>query len=91
MSSNLEVFLALCIFLGLIIPPAGPILIPFGLVLYALLKRGDQQMTEAVAEYNADGGTWSSFWRVAGAIVAFAAVGIAGASVLMWLSAGGLL
>lgn len=91
MSSNLEVFLGLCIFLGLIIPPAAPVLIPFGLILYALLKRGDQAMTEAVAAYNADGGSWASFWDVVVAIITFAAVGLAGASVLMWLSAGGVL
>lgn len=91
MSSNLEVFLGLCIFLGLIVPPAGPILIPFGLILYALLKRGDQEMAEAVAEYNETGGTWSSFWRVVFSIIVFTAIGLTGASVLIWLNAGGAL
>jgi hypothetical protein len=82
----LEVFLLLCLFLGAIVPGAAVVLWPFGIVLYVLLKRGDDAMSDAVAAYNEDGGTWSSFWAVVVSILAFAGVGLAGASVLMWLS-----
>lgn len=89
--TNLEVFLGLCLFLGAIVPGAAVVLWPFGIVLYVLLKRGDDAMTEAVAAYNETGGTWGSFWDVVVAVVAFAAVGLAGAGVLMALAHGGLL
>ncbi len=91
MIGNLEVFLLLCLFLGAIVPGAAVVLWPLGVVLYVLLKRGDDAMSDAVAAYNEDGGTWSSFWRVALAILAFAGVGLAGASVLMALASGGVI
>lgn len=91
MSSNLEIFLALCLFLGAIVPGAAVVLWPFGIVLYALLKRGDAAMSAAVETYNADGGTWGSFWGVVWAVLAFAGVGFAGMAVLAMLSSGGLI
>lgn len=91
MSANLEIFLALCLFLGAIIPGTAVVLWPFGIALYVLLKRGDAAMSDAVATYNADGGTWGSFWGVVWAVLAFAAVGFAGMGVLAMLSAGGAL
>ena len=88
---NLEVFLMLCIFLGAIIPGTAVVLWPFGLIMYVLLKRGDNAMIDAVAAYNEDGGTWSSFWSVVWAIIAFALVGFVGIGVLATLSMEGFL
>lgn len=89
--SQLDTFLILCLFLGAIVPGAAVVLCPFGIVLYVLLRRGDDAMSDAVAAYNETGGTWSSAWRVVVAVVSFAAVGVAGMAVLALLSMGGVI
>ena len=89
--SQLDTFLILCLFLGAIVPGAAVVLWPFGIVLYVLLRRGDDAMSDAVAAYNETGGSWASAWRVVVAIVAFAAVAVAGMAVLAVLSMGGVI
>lgn len=89
--TQLDTFLILCLFLGAIVPGAAVVLWPFGIVLYVLLRRGDDAMTDAVQAYNETGGSWASAWRVVVAVVSFAAVGVAGMAVLALLSMGGVI
>lgn len=89
--TQLDTFLLLCLFLGAIVPGAAVVLWPFGVVVYVLLRRGDDAMSDAVTAYNDDGGTWGSAWRVVVAVVSFAAVGVAGMAVLAVLSMGGVI
>ena len=89
--SQLDTFLILCLFLGAIVPGAAVVLWPLGIVLYVLLRRGDDAMSDAVTAYNDDGGSWASAWRVVVAVVSFAAVGVAGMAVLAVLSAMGVI
>ena len=89
--SQLDTFLLLCLFLGAIVPGVAVVLWPFGIVLYVLLRRGDDAMSDAVTAYNETGGSWASAWRVVVAVVSFAAVAVAGMAVLAVLSMQGVI
>lgn len=75
MIGMLEIMLVIFVAVGIMVPPAWPV-IPFGAVLYLLMKKADDNTQAAAAVILSGDDSDGAFWRHWFSLAIFAAIGL---------------